>query len=77
MIHTQIRLVTYKARIGTDNAVAAARAVHTSHRLQSNATWPGITFGHPSALLIQGGADCCVSLCEKGIHGELVYRWKY
>lgn len=71
----RVRSVTYKARIGADNAVTAAGTVHDSHHLQSNATWPGIAFGHLSALLIQG-TQIVVFHSEKGIHGELKLQFK-
>lgn len=57
----QLRSITYKDRIGADDAVTAASTVHASHGLQSNATWPGITFGHGWLCLSQvSGTDTVV-----------------
>lgn len=76
---TQVMTVTYKARIGTDDTVTAASTVHASHRFQSNATWPGIAFGHLSALLITRlVAQIVVSHSMKGrrVNGELKSQFK-
>lgn len=48
----RVNLVTYEARINTDHTVTAASTLHAIHCLHSGVTWPGITYGHLSALLI-------------------------
>lgn len=58
--------VTYEARVGADHTVTAASAVHADHLLQSDATWPRVTFGHPTfsfrpMLLVQ---TVSLSLCD-------------
>lgn len=45
----RVNPLTYTTRVGADHTVAAASAVHSHHRLQPGATWPGISYRHLSS----------------------------